>query len=184
MFLSDHDIYTAIANDEINIYPFFYSKLQPASYDVSLKTGLKRFSKDIYRTIDPYKEQPGLMIEDDPVDNTIIYPGEFLLASTVETIMIGNQYCGIVNGKSSLGRLGLMVHCTAGFIDPGFEGQLTLELSNLSPYPIKLGYKMPIAQVHFNQLTSKAVRPYGYKTLNSKYQGQEGPTESRYWQND
>jgi dCTP deaminase len=112
----------------------------------------------------------------------ILHPGEFVLGSTIERVTLGAAFVARLEGKSSLGRLGLLCHATAGWIDPGFSGRITLELSNVSNLPIKVYPGMPIGQLSFARLSSPALRPYGSETTGSKYQGQDGPTQSRMWQ--
>lgn len=186
-----------LSDKDINILAYEYPNLisnyndvnlQPASYDVTLQKYIRVFKSPSYTVINPYLKNN---IQSDVIDisslnedvNFTISPGEFVLASTNEVFSIPNDIVARVEGKSSLGRYGLLVHSTAGYIDPGFHGSITLELANVGNYPIVLTAGMLIAQISFMRMTGKANNPYGSKNLNSKYQGQTGPTESRYNQN-
>jgi dCTP deaminase len=120
---------------------------------------------------------------EDPERTFILHPGEFVLGSTLERVALPDDTVGRIDGKSSLGRLGLLIHSTAGFIDPGFDGHITLELSNVASLPITLYPGMKIGQISFLRMTTAADVPYGATQLGSKYQGQRGPTPSRYWEN-
>ena len=169
MILSDTDIFEARQKELIKIKPFYGNSLQPSSYDLHLGKEfiLFHYGKSIFiDTKKPVNEFMKRFIEKD----FVIYPGQIVLASTIETVELSPMFAGRVEGKSSLGRLGLMVHVTAGFIDPGFKGKITLEMVNLSPLPIKLYMDMPIAQICFFETKTPAQHPYGHKSRNSKYQ--------------
>ena len=157
--------------------------LQPASIDVRLDAQFRIFENHRYSCIDPAVEQdltrPVEVASDEPF---VLHPGEFVLASTLERVRLPRHLAARLEGKSSLGRLGLVTHSTAGFIDPGFEGHVTLELSNLATLPIKLWPGMKIGQLCVFQLTSPAEFPYGSAVRGSRYQRQSGPTASRSWQ--
>ena len=183
MIYSDQDINVALHKRELKIYPLMEDSIQPASVDLHLsnKFVVFHYGKSIYLdTKKPVDEFMKEFIEDE----FVIYPGQLVLASTYERIGLSNNIAGRVEGKSSLGRIGLMVHVTAGFIDPGNELNITLELVNLSPVPIKLYYKMPIAQICFMETKNPAEYPYGHEKLNSKYFGDEGPQISKYNKNE
>jgi|TARA_B110000263_G_scaffold241110_1_gene245012 dCTP deaminase len=181
MVLSDRDIKAAIKDGIIGIDPYFEKDVQPASVDLHLEKKLLVFNNSNAPFIDLKKELPDLnrpvLIKDD--EPFILHPGEFVLGSTLEKITIPSSMVARIEGKSSLGRLGLLIHSTAGFVDPGFNGNLTLELANVSRLPITLYYGMRIGQISFQQMTSEAERPYGSPELKSRYQGQKDPTESR-----
>ena len=179
--LSDRTIKKEIAAGRLKIEPLDETAIQPASLDVRLDRGFRVFNTTSRPYVDvrePVDELTDLLeIGDD--EPFVIQPGTFCLASTVETITIPDDIVARVDGKSSLGRLGLLVHATAGYVDPGWTGKLTLELSNQSQMPIALYYGMRIAQISFIRLTTPVDRPYGSAELGSKYQGQTGPTPSR-----
>ena len=181
MVLSDRDIKAAIKAGIIGIDPYFEKDVQPASVDLHLDKKLLVFNNSNAPYIDLKKELPDInrpvLIKDD--EPFILHPGEFVLGSTLEKITIPSIMVARIEGKSSLGRLGLLIHSTAGFVDPGFDGNLTLELANVSRLPITLYYGMRIGQISFQQMTSEAERPYGTPELKSRYQGQIDPTESR-----
>lgn len=186
MLLSDRDILAAMAEARVNIIePFEWDMLQPASVDVRLSGEFRRFATHRYEAIDPEASQAGLteLVKVDPDQRFVLHPGEFALASTVESITLPPWLAGRLEGKSSLGRLGLLTHSTAGWIDPGFTGQVTLELANVAKLPIKLRPGMRIGQLCLYRTTSPVQRPYGTIGLGSHYQGQQGPTESRGGQN-
>ncbi|MGQ0678954.1 MAG: dCTP deaminase [Actinomycetota bacterium] len=184
MILSDRDIRAAIDGGRIQVDPFEPRMIQPSSIDVRIGGGFRVFENHRYRIIDVQTQMDDLTtlieVSDDPF---ILHPGEFVLGSTLEWVKLPNDLAGRLEGKSSLGRLGLVTHSTAGFIDPSFQGHLTLELSNLANLPITLYPGMPIGQIAFFRLTSPATSGYGSDALRSKYQGQRGPTPSRYWEN-
>ncbi|QSI49921.1 dCTP deaminase [Thermobispora bispora] len=181
MLLSDRDLHHAITTGKLHITPYTPGALQPASIDIHLDNRFRVFENHRYAHIDPATEQPDLtrLVETPEGEPFILHPGEFALASTLETIHLPDHLAARLEGKSSLGRLGLLVHSTAGFIDPGFHGQVTLELSNVATLPIKLWPGMRIGQLCVFQLTSPATRPYGTPGLGSRYQHQDGPTPSR-----
>ncbi|GAA3863711.1 dCTP deaminase [Tessaracoccus defluvii] len=181
MLLSDRDIHLAVANGDIALDPWEPAMVQPSSIDVRLDKFFRVFENHRYPSIDPSVEQPELtrMIEVDPDEPFVLHPGEFVLGSTFEQVTLGASIAARLEGKSSLGRLGLLTHSTAGFIDPGFSGHVTLELSNMATLPVKLWPGMKIGQLCFFQLTSPAEHPYGSVQYGSRYQGQRGPTPSR-----
>ena len=185
MLLSDTDIENFIDAGEINITPYNRSLLQPSSIDVRLGRQFRIFNSHRYTHIDPAQQQDELttLVELSSFGCFILHPGEFALASTKETNTLPDTVAARLEGKSSLGRLGLMNHSTAGFIDPGFSGQITLELSNVSNLPITLWPGMKVGQLAIFTLSSPAEVPYGSGALGSKYQGQRGPTPSRAYLN-
>ncbi|MGW4380559.1 dCTP deaminase [Kitasatospora sp. NPDC004531] len=185
MLLSDNDIRSEIDKGRVVIDPFEPSMVQPSSIDVRLDRFFRVFENHRYPHIDPSEEQPDLtrLVEPDGDDAFILHPGEFVLASTYEVITLPNDVASRLEGKSSLGRLGLLTHSTAGFIDPGFSGHVTLELSNVATLPIKLYPGMKIGQLCLFRLSSPAEHPYGSERYGSRYQGQRGPTPSRSFQN-
>jgi len=181
VLLSDRDIRAEIAAGRVGCEPFSESMIQPSSVDVRLDKFFRVFENHKYSVIDPSMEQPDLTREvitenDEPF---ILHPGEFVLASTYEVITLPDDIAGRLEGKSSLGRLGLLTHSTAGFIDPGFSGHITLELSNVANLPVKLFPGMKIGQLCLIKLSSPAEHPYGSEKYGSRYQGQRGPTASR-----
>ncbi len=139
------------------------------------------FENHKYPHIDPRSAQPDLttLVEVDGEEPFILHPGEFVLGATLERVRLGNDIVARLEGKSSLGRVGLLIHSTAGFVDPGFDGYLTLELSNVANLPIAIYPGMKIGQISFYQLSTDADNPYGSDAAGSKYQGQRGPTPSR-----
>ena len=181
MLLSDRDIRAEIHAGNILLDPWDPDMVQPASVDVRLDKWFRVFENHRYPSIDPSQDQPELtrMIEVDEGEPFVLHPGEFALASTYEKITLGEAVASRLEGKSSLGRLGLLTHSTAGFIDPGFSGHVTLELSNMATLPIKLWPGMKIGQFCFFQLSSPAEHAYGSQQYGSRYQGQRGPTPSR-----
>ena len=188
MLLSDRDISARIdAGDDsaVRLDPWEPSMLQPSSVDVRLDRYFRLFDNHKYPVIDPAAEQPDLtrLVEVEPDEPFVLHPGEFVLGSTYERITLPDDIAARVEGKSSLGRLGLLTHATAGFVDPGFSGHVTLELSNVATLPIVLHPGMKIGQLCFFQLSSPAQHPYGSATYGSHYQGQRGPTASRSWAN-
>ncbi len=185
MLLSDRDIRAEIAAGRVSCEPFHEAMIQPSSVDVRLDKFFRVFENHKYSVIDPSIEQPELTREvvtegDEPF---ILHPGEFVLASTYEVITLPDDIAGRLEGKSSLGRLGLLTHSTAGFIDPGFSGHITLELSNVANLPVKLFPGMKIGQLCLIKLSSPAEHPYGSEKYGSRYQGQRGPTASRSFLN-
>ena len=181
MLLSDRDIAAQIEAGRVRLDPFDASLVQPSSIDVRLDRYFRLFDNHKYPFIDPAEEQPELtrLVEVDAEEAFILHPGEFVLASTLEQVTLPDDIAARVEGKSSLGRLGLLTHATAGFVDPGFTGHVTLELSNVATLPIKLWPGMKIGQLCFFRLSSAAEHPYGSAARGSHYQGQRGPTASR-----
>ncbi|RVX46913.1 dCTP deaminase [Nonomuraea polychroma] len=185
MLLSDRDILAEINAGRLTVDPFDRDMIQPSSIDVRLDRFFRVFENHRYPHIDPSIEQPDLtrMVEPDGDEPFILHPGEFVLASTYEVITLPDDLASRLEGKSSLGRLGLLTHSTAGFIDPGFSGHVTLELSNVATLPIKLWPGMKIGQLCVFKLSSPAEHPYGSAKYGSRYQGQRGPTPSRSFRN-
>ena len=185
MLLSDRDIKAEINAGRIGLEPFAPEMVQPSSVDVRIDRYFRLFDNHKYPYIDPAEDQPELtrLIEIPQDEPFILHPGEFVLGSTYEKVSLADTVAARLEGKSSLGRLGLLTHSTAGFIDPGFTGHVTLELSNVATLPIKLWPGMKIGQLCFFQLSSPAERPYGSSQYSSRYQGQRGPTASRSFQN-
>ncbi len=185
MLLSDRDIKAEITAGRVKVEPFDGQMIQPSSVDVRLDRFFRVFENHKYSVIDPSIEQSELTrevaVEND--EEFILHPGEFVLASTYEVITLPNDIAGRLEGKSSLGRLGLLTHSTAGFIDPGFSGHITLELSNVANLPVKLFPGMKIGQLCLIKLSSPAENPYGSALYGSRYQGQRGPTASKSWLN-
>ena len=183
MVLSDRTIREELAKGRIVIDPFDESCIQPASVDIHMDRKLLVFRNSRRPYIDIHQDQDGLTeLEEIPGDQPfILHPGEFILGSTLEKVTIPDDMVARLEGKSSLGRIGLLIHSTAGYIDPGWDGHLTLELSNVSNLPVTLYYKMKIGQISFLRLTTPAEHLYGSPELGSKYQGQEGPTASRIY---
>jgi dCTP deaminase len=182
MILSDRDLHAAIKNGELGIDPFEPDLIQPASVDVRLDRRFRVFNNQAYTHIDPSQQQDDLTklveVTDGPF---VLHPGEFVLASTLEVFTLPADLAARLEGKSSLGRLGLLTHSTAGFIDPGFSGHVTLELSNVANLPITLWPGMKIGQLCVFRLSKPAERPYGSGATGSRYHGQQGPTPSRSW---
>jgi dCTP deaminase len=185
VLLSDRDLLTEIDNKRVAVEPFDIETIQPSSIDVRLDRMFRVFENHKYPHIDPSIEQADLtrLIEPDGDDPFILHPGEFVLGSTLEVVSLPDDLAGRLEGKSSLGRLGLLTHSTAGFIDPGFSGHITLELSNVATLPIKLFPGMKIGQLCLFRLSSPADHPYGSDKYGSRYQGQRGPTASRSFAN-
>jgi dCTP deaminase len=183
MVLSDRTIKEELAKGRIIIEPLDLSCIQPASVDLHLDRKLLVFRNTRQPFIDVRKEMPDLTeIEEIPNDAPfILHPGEFVLGSTLESVGLPGDIVARLEGKSSLGRLGLLIHSTAGYVDPGWNGHLTLELSNVANLPITLYFGMKIGQISFLQLTTAAENPYGSPALGSKYQGQMEPTASRIY---
>jgi dCTP deaminase len=181
VLLSDTDIQAALTTGAAQLDPYDPAMIQPASIDVRLGRKFRVFENHRAACIDPAFDQPDLtrLVEVGESSAFVLHPGEFVLAATLETVTLGPALAARLEGKSSLGRHGLVTHATAGFIDPGFTGRITLELSNVAPLPIKLWPGMKIGQLCFFRLTSPAARPYGSDGLGSRYQGQKGPTASR-----
>ncbi len=181
MLLSDRDIKAEVGAGRIGLEPYSVDLVQPSSIDVRLDRYFRVFENHRYPHIDPAEEQSELTraIETEDGEPFILHPGEFALGSIYEVVTLPDDIAARVEGKSSLGRLGLLTHATAGFIDPGFSGHVTLELSNVATLPIKLWPGMKIGQFCFFRLTSPAEHPYGSEKYGSRYQGQRGPTPSR-----
>ncbi|GMA21151.1 dCTP deaminase [Arsenicicoccus piscis] len=184
MLLRDRDIRAEIESGRVVLDPYDPSMVQPSSVDVRLDRYFRLFDNHKYAVIDPAQEQPELtrLVEVDPSDSFVLHPGEFVLGSTLEGVTLPDDLAARVEGKSSLGRLGLLTHATAGFVDPGFSGHVTLELSNVATLPILLYPGMKIGQLCFMRLTGPAEHPYGSAAYGSHYQGQRGPTASRSFQ--
>lgn len=182
---SDRDIHAAIDAGDFIIDPFDPELVQPSSVDVRMDRYFRVFNNSKYTHIDPKQQQDDLtsmveVAEDEPF---VLHPGEFVLGSTLERFVLPAHMAGRLEGKSSLGRLGLLTHSTAGFVDPGFSGCITLELSNVANLPITLWPGMKVGQLALFKMTSPAEVPYGSGVLGSKYQGQRGPTPSRAYLN-
>ena len=185
MLLSDCDIRAEIDSGRVVLEPYDSKMIQPSSVDVRLDRFYRVFENHKYPYIDPAVEQADLTreIATAPNEPFVLHPGVFVLASTYEVITLPNDIAGRLEGKSSLGRLRLLTHSTAGFIDPGFSGHVTLELSNVANLPITLHPGMKIGQLCLFRLSSPAEHPYGSAIYGSRYQGQRGPTASRSWVN-
>jgi dCTP deaminase len=185
VLLSDRDIKAELGTGRIALEPYQAEMIQPSSIDVRLDRYFRLFDNHKYPFIDPAEDQPELtrLVEVDSDQAFILHPGEFVLGSTYEQVTLPDDVAARLEGKSSLGRLGLLTHSTAGFIDPGFSGHVTLELSNVATLPIKLWPGMKIGQMCFFRLSSPAEHPYGSSEYSSRYQGQRGPTASRSFQN-
>jgi dCTP deaminase len=181
VLLSDRDILAEIDNGRVRLEPFDRGMVQPSSIDVRLDRFFRVFENHRYGHIDPAEEQDDLtrQVEPEGEEPFILHPGEFVLGSTYEVVSLPDDVAARLEGKSSLGRLGLLTHSTAGFIDPGFSGHVTLELANVANLPIKLWPGMKIGQLCFFRLSSAAEHPYGSAKYGSRYQGQRGPTPSR-----
>ena len=181
VLLSDRDIRAEVDAGRVVLDPYDASMVQPSSIDVRLDRVFRTFENHRYPHIDPSAEQPDLtrLVEVAPDEAFVLHPGEFVLASTYEVITLPDDVAGRLEGKSSLGRLGLLTHSTAGFIDPGFSGHVTLELSNVATLPIMLWPGMKIGQLCLFRLSSPAEHPYGSTVYGSRYQGQRGPTPSK-----
>ncbi|MFC9790370.1 dCTP deaminase [Rhodococcus sp. NPDC127528] len=185
MLLSDRDIRSEISTRRLGIDPFDDSMVQPSSVDVRLDRLFRVFNNTRYTHIDPAQQQDELTSLVEPAEGEpfVLHPGEFVLGSTLEFCSLPDDLAGRLEGKSSLGRLGLLTHSTAGFIDPGFSGHITLELSNVANLPITLWPGMKIGQLCLIRLSSPAEHPYGSAVVGSKYQGQRGPTPSKAYLN-
>ncbi len=185
MLMSDRDIRASIEAGQIGLEPLDMSLLQPSSFDVRIDRFFRLFDNHKYAFIDPAEPQEELtrFIEVAPDEPLILHPGEFVLGSTYEFVKLPDNVAARLEGKSSLGRLGLVTHSTAGFVDPGFNGHVTLELSNMATLPIKLWPGMKIGQLCFFQLSSPSETPYGSEKYLNRYQGQRGPTASRSYMN-
>jgi dCTP deaminase len=185
MLLSDRDIRLELDAGRIGLEPLDRDMIQPSSIDVRLDRFFRLFDNHKYPFIDPAEDQPELtrLIETKPDEPFILHPGEFVLGSTFELVTLPDDVAARLEGKSSLGRLGLLTHSTAGFVDPGFSGHVTLELSNVATLPIKLWPGMKIGQLCFIRTSSPVENPYGSGPYGNRYQGQRGPTASRSFQN-
>ena len=185
MLLSDRDLVSEIKAQHLALEPFEPALMQPSSIDVRLDRFFRVFNNHLYTHIDPAERQDDLttMVDVPEGESFVLHPGEFVLASTLEVITLGQGLAARLEGKSSLGRLGLMTHSTAGFIDPGFSGHVTLELSNMATLPVRLWPGMKVGQLCVFRLSSPAEHPYGSSIYGSRYQGQRGPTASKSWQN-
>ncbi|NHN56720.1 dCTP deaminase [Calidifontibacter sp. DB0510] len=185
MLLSDRDILAQIDAGRVRLDPWEPSMIQPSSIDIRLDRFFRLFDNHKYPYIDPAEDQEELtrLVEVAADEPFVLHPGEFVLGSTYEQVTLPDDVAARVEGKSSLGRLGLLTHATAGFVDPGFSGHVTLELSNVATLPIKLWPGMKIGQLCFFQLSSPSENPYGSAKYGSHYQGQRGPTASRSFKN-
>jgi dCTP deaminase len=185
MLLSDRDIREQLESGRVGLEPLDLGMIQPSSIDVRLDKYFRLFDNHKYPFIDPREDQPELtrLVEIQDGEPFILHPGEFVLGSTYELVTLPDDIAARLEGKSSLGRLGLLTHSTAGFVDPGFSGHVTLELSNVATLPIKLWPGMKIGQLCFIRLSSPAEKPYGSAEYSSRYQGQRGPTASRSYLN-
>ncbi len=180
--LSDRDIRAALEAGDVVIRPYDAADLQPSSVDLHLDRSFRVFRNNRYPFIDVRAPQPDLTemltVADD--EAFVLHPGEFVLGQTLEWVELPNDLVARLEGKSSLGRLGLLIHSTAGYVDPGWKGNLTLELSNVANLPIALYFGMKIGQISFFKMSSPVERPYGSPSLGSKYQGQSEPTASAF----
>jgi dCTP deaminase len=185
MLLSDRDIRAALAAGRLGLEPYDAAMVQPSSIDVRLDRFFRVFNNARYTHIDPALQQDDLTALVEPAGDEpfVLHPGEFVLGSTLEVVSIPDDLAARLEGKSSLGRLGLLTHSTAGFVDPGFSGHITLELSNVANLPITLWPGMKIGQLCLFQLSSAAEHPYGSAVYGSRYQDQRGPTPSRSFRN-
>jgi len=185
VILSDRTIREEVEAGRIIIEPFEDGAVQPSSVDLRLDSYFRVFRNHTLSHIDVKQNLEELteLVEASDEDPFILHPGEFVLGSTAERVAIPADLVGRIEGKSSLGRLGLLIHTTAGFVDAGWDGQLTLEFSNVASLPITLYPGMKIGQISFIRMTTDADQPYGTSKLGSKYQGQKGPRPSRYWEN-
>ena len=185
MLLSDRDIRQELESGRIGLDPLDLGMIQPSSIDVRLDKFFRLFDNHKYQHIDPAVDQPELtrLVDVEGTEPFVLHPGEFVLGATYEVVTLPDDVAARLEGKSSLGRLGLLTHSTAGFIDPGFSGHVTLELSNVATLPITLWPGMKIGQLCFFRLSSPAEHPYGSEKYGSRYQGQRGPTASRSFQN-
>jgi dCTP deaminase len=185
VLLSDGDLRKEIESGRLVIDPWDPGMVQPSSVDVRLDRFFRVFMNSRYTHIDPAEQQDELTTAVEPQgdDPFVLHPGEFVLGSTFESVGLPDDLAGRLEGKSSLGRLGLLTHSTAGFIDPGFHGHITLELSNVANLPITLWPGMKIGQLCLFRLSSPSEKPYGSEGVGSRYQGQRGPTPSRAFRN-
>ena len=185
MLLSDRDIEAALDSGRITLDPYIPENVQPASVDVCVSDAFRVFGSHRYPFIDPRTRQPDMteLVTVKPDERFMLHPGEFVLGSTIEHVGLADDVVARLEGKSSLGRIGLLIHSTAGYVDPGFEGHLTLELANVATLPIALYPGMLIGQISFVNLSTPARRPYGSPEIGSKYQSQAGPTATRSYRN-
>jgi dCTP deaminase len=185
VILSDRSIRKALADGRVVVDPLDDDAIQPSSIDIRVDNSFRVFANHRHSLIDVRSPMPDLteLVKVEDGEPFILHPGEFVLGSTYERLALGDDLVARLEGKSSLGRLGLLIHSTAGFCDAGFDGWLTLELSNVATLPIAIYPRMRIGQLAFFELTTPADRPYGSDALRSKYQGQRGPTASRYFEN-
>lgn len=187
MILSDRSLREQLAAGRIRFDPLDDALIQPSSIDVRISNLFRVFRNHTAGVIDVKQDLTGLteLVEIDPAGDEafMLHPGEFVLGSTLESVTVPDDLVARIEGKSSLGRLGLLIHSTAGFVDPGFSGHITLELANVASLPITLYPGMKIGQISFVQMTTPADAPYGAGASGSKYQGQHGPTPSRYFEN-
>jgi dCTP deaminase len=185
MVLSDRTIKEEIAAGRLVFDPYDESLVQPSSVDVRVDRSFRVFNNTRYPYIDVRKPMEELteLVKVADEEAFVLHPGEFVLGQTLERVKLPPDLVARLEGKSSLGRLGLVIHSTAGFVDPGFEGNLTLELSNLANLPITLYHGMPIGQISFMRMDRAVENPYGAEQAGSKYQGQAEPTASRYYLN-
>src|SRR4029453_18635557 len=184
MILSDRDIREQIGSGRITIDPFDPTCVQPSSVDLHVDDQFRVFANSRYPFIDVREEMPDLteLVQAKQDEPFILHPGEFVLGSTLERVRIPDDLVARLEGKSSLGRLGLLIHSTAGYVDPGWDGYLTLELSNVANLPITIYPGMKIGQISFFRVSTPAEVPYGALGTKSKYQGQRGPTASRFFE--
>jgi dCTP deaminase len=185
VILSDVSIHEELAAGRVIIDPLGANSVQPSSVDLRVDRLFRVFRNDTTPYIDPKEPQEDLteLVEVEEGKAFILHPGEFVLGSTLERVALPDDLVARLEGKSSLGRLGLLIHSTAGFVDAGWDGHLTLELSNVATLPIALYPEMKIGQISFLRMTTPAAHPYGSAATGSKYQGQRGPTPSRYYLN-
>ncbi|MDQ2699901.1 MAG: dCTP deaminase, partial [Actinomycetota bacterium] len=183
--LSDRTIRTEIEAGRIEIDPYDASMIQPSSIDVRVDRKFRVFHNARYPYIDVRQPMEDLttLVDTGPEEPFILHPGEFVLGQTLERVSLPNDLVARLEGKSSLGRLGLLIHSTAGFVDAGFSGNLTLELSNVANLPITIYHGMPIGQLSFMRMDRPVEDAYGTSAKGSKYQGQAEPTASRYYLN-
>jgi dCTP deaminase len=183
--LSDRSIRAEIEAGRIVIEPFDPSLVQPSSVDVRVDGRFRVFHNSRYPYIDVRQPMEDLteLVEKFGDEPFILHPGEFVLGQTLEQVTLPDDLVARLEGKSSLGRLGLLIHSTAGFVDSGFSGNLTLELSNVANLPITIYHGMPIGQISFMRMDSPVEHPYGSRATGSKYQGQAEPTPSRFYLN-
>jgi dCTP deaminase len=183
--LSDHTIKAEIAAGRIVINPYDESLVQPSSVDVRVDRKFRVFHNSRYPYIDVRDPMEGLteLVEITGEEPFVLHPGEFVLGQTLECIQLPDDLVARLEGKSSLGRLGLLIHSTAGFVDPAWRGNLTLELSNVANLPITIHHGMPIGQISFMRMDRPVDRPYGSDAAGSKYQDQAEPTPSRFYRN-